>query len=175
MAIKLKYQNPGVQFAVFFALTVGMILLNIILNSFAFEGVADTLLTGTPTQAKLSQFKWFQVVSTTMIFVMPALLYGILAHEKPLPYLGVKRDARVWVLLVTLLLLVAVQPFTMLVGDLNQQADFGTTIRRLEELSDKALQKFMVMNSPQDLFINSSSAACNWRRVVFQGKPSEHT
>lgn len=154
MIIKLKNQHPGVQFAVFFGLTVAMILVNIAINDIFFEGVASVLTTTSPTPQQIKSFKWFQVITTTLIFIMPALLYGYLAHEKPLQYIGLKSNVSFKVLLITIVLLVAIQPFAMMLGEINRHANLGETLRKLEEISEKALAKFLIMNSPVDLFVN---------------------
>jgi uncharacterized protein len=154
MLIKLKNQHPGVQFAVFFALTVGMILVNLAINEVFFKGVSGALTKETPTAQQINSFKWFQVVTTTMIFIMPALLYGRLSHERPLRYIGIQPNPGVKMFLVTLVLLVAIQPFAMTLGEINRQANLGESLRRLEDLSEKALARFLVMDSPNDLFVN---------------------
>jgi uncharacterized protein len=151
MLIKLKNQSPGVQFTVFFGLTVAMILVNMMVNSMFFTGVAGVLTTDAPTPQQISAFKWFQVITTVMIFIMPAVLYGYLSDQKPLQYIGVRPTVNVKTLLVTFVLLVAIQPFAMTLGELNRQANLGETLRRLEELSEKALARFLVMDSPADL------------------------
>lgn len=154
MIIKLKNQHPGVQFAVFFGLTVAMILVNIAINSVFFEDVANVLTTNAPTPQQINAFKWFQVITTIMIFIMPAVLYGYLSDERPLQYVGLKSGANFKMFLVTILLLVTVQPFAMTLGELNRHANLGETIRKLEEISEKALEKFLIMDSPADLFVN---------------------
>ncbi|HEY0680007.1 MAG TPA: type II CAAX endopeptidase family protein [Chitinophagaceae bacterium] len=154
MAIKLKNQLPGVQFAVFFGLTVAMILFNLLINSIFFADISSVLTDKNVSPAQISKFKWFQFASTFLIFVMPALIYGYLSDDKPLRYVGLKRESRIAIFGLTLVLLVSIQPFAMLLGQLNQQADFGETFRKLEELSEKALQKFLVMNSTGDLLVN---------------------
>ena len=154
MINKLKNQHPGVQFAVFFGLTVGMILVNLAINSVFFEDAASILTTNSPTPEQINTFKWFQVITTTMIFIMPALLYGYLSDEKPLEYVGLNSNANIKIFLITIVLLVAVQPFAMMLGELNRHANLGESLRKLEEMSEKALAKFLVMDSPTDLFVN---------------------
>lgn len=154
MLIKLKNQSPGVQFSVFFGLVVAMILVNIVVNSMFFEGAASVLTANAPTPQQINAFKWFQVITTIMIFIMPAVLYGYLSDEKPLRYIGLKPNVNVKIFLATLLLLVAIQPFAMTVGELNRHANLGETLRKLEEISEKALSRFLVMDSPSDLVVN---------------------
>ena len=154
MINKLKNQHPGVQFAVFFGLTVAMILVNIVINSVFFPGAASVLTTNTPTPQQINSFKWFQVITTTMIFIMPPLLYGYLSDERPLQYVGLKPSANFKIFLVTIVLLVAIQPFAMMVGEINRHANLGETLRKLEDMSEKALAKFLIMDSPADLFVN---------------------
>ena len=154
MAFKLKNQSPGVQFAVFFGLTIGMILANLLLSSVFFPDMSSMFNDKPLTAAELNKYKWFQFISSVMIFAGPALIYGYLADEKPLQYLGVKRNTHVGFLLLTILLLIAVQPLAMVLGEWNQHANFGETLRKMDDISNKALAKFLVMNSPADLLLN---------------------
>jgi uncharacterized protein len=154
MAIKLKNQHPGVQFAVFFSITVGMILLNLVVNSFYFEDVASLISNKPITPGQLTVFKWFQVTTTVMIFVFPPLLYGYLSDEKPLQYIGLRRGAQLKFFAITLILLVAIQPFAMLLSDLNHRVNVSETLRNMEEVTEKAMSKFLVMNSSTDLIVN---------------------
>ena len=154
MVIKLKNQAPGVQFAVFFGLTVGMILVNMLVSSVFFDNMPSIFTDRPFTAAELNKYKWFQFFSSIMIFGIPPVLYGFLSDDRPMQYLGVKRNAHIGFLLLTILLLVAVQPMAMVLGEWNQHADFGSEIRKLEDISSKAIKKFMVMNSPTDLLLN---------------------
>lgn len=155
MAIQLKNQKPGVQFAVFFGLTVGMIIVNMLFNSVFFGDLSANLLTDKPLlPEELMRYKWFQLASSLMIFAVPPLLYGYLADERPLSYLGVRPNAHAGYLFMTIALLVAAQPLAMVLGEWNRQADFGETIRNMEQLSDKTMQKFLAMKSGADLLVN---------------------
>ncbi|HYE53402.1 MAG TPA: CPBP family intramembrane glutamic endopeptidase [Chitinophagaceae bacterium] len=154
MAIKLKNQPPGVHFAVFFGLTVGMILVNLLVNDIFFSKMPNIFTDRAFTAAELNKYKWFQFVSTIMIFGIPPIVYGIMSDEQPMQYLGVKRSAHAGFLFFTILLLVAVQPMAMVLGEWNQHANFGSEIRKLEDASNKAMTRFLVMHSPTDLLIN---------------------
>jgi uncharacterized protein len=65
-----------------------------------------------------------------------------------------KRNIRVLVLLLTPVLLVAVQPVAAALGEWNRHIDFGKTIRELEEVSNKAIGRFLAMDSSRDLLVN---------------------
>ena len=158
MPIKLKYQPYGVHFAVFFALAVGMFIVNMIFTHFFFKDILDVFATDQEiTPAMVSKFKWMQVIAAIMTFVMPPVLYGYLSNEKPLEYVGLRPGMRFRFAFATFLLWAAVMPMAMLMGDLNQQADFGSMnelVKNMEGLYEKIIEKFMVMNGPTDLVIN---------------------
>lgn len=154
MAFKLKNQSPGIQFIVFFCLTIGMIVAFMSISTFYF-GDLTNLITDKPlTPAQLATVKLSQAITTIMIFMVPSLVYAYLSDEKPLNYLGLKPGLRFSSLAIILLLLVAVQPFTMLVNEFTQRMNVPDGLRKLEELNNKALSKFLVMNSPKDLLVN---------------------
>lgn len=158
MAYKLKNQSPGVQFAVFFGLAAGMFLVSMIIISAFFPNIGNIFKADTQVSAALlSEFKWAQFASAILTFVMPPVLYGFLADEKPLNYVGIKPGVKVSFFIIAALLLIAVQPLAMTLGELNQRADFGAMqkmIKDNEALFEKVLGKFMVMDSPVDLLIN---------------------
>ncbi|MGB8192781.1 MAG: CPBP family intramembrane glutamic endopeptidase [Chitinophagaceae bacterium] len=158
MATKLKYQLPGVQFAVFFGLAVGMFLLNVVITKTFFGNIAGIFSSEkTVSPALLTEFKWAQFAGTILSFVAPPILYGLWADERPLRYVGMKREVRIIPIIIAALLLICVQPLAMMLGELNQQVNFGTAhtmIKSTEELYERILTKFMVMDSPADLLIN---------------------
>lgn len=155
MAIKLKNQHPGVQFAVFFSLAVGMIVANLAVNSIFFPGVSSLLSDRPLTPGELSTIKWFQSLTTIMIFLAPPLIFALVCdNEKPFPYIGLKPGVQVSSLGLILLLLVVIQPFAMLLSDLNQRINVSETLRKLDDLNNKTMARFLVMNSRADLLIN---------------------
>lgn len=158
MAYKLKNQSPGTQFAVFFALAVGMFLISMMLTTMLFPNIGNIFKDDIKVSpALLSEFKWAQFASAILTFVVPPVIYAFLADERPLQYVGVKPGVKISFLIITALLLVAVQPFAITLGEINQRANFGAmqkTIKDSEALFDKVLGRFMVMNSPTDLVVN---------------------
>ena len=72
MAIKLKYQPPGVHFAVFFGLAVGMFILNYIVSKVFFADIIDVFAKDKEiTPEMLPSFKWMQFIGAIMTFVLP--------------------------------------------------------------------------------------------------------
>jgi uncharacterized protein len=155
MLIKLKNQLPGVQLAVFFALAAGMFLLNMAITDVFFGGITKALTSDKPIPPdSLGLFKWVQFINTFLVFLVPSVLYGYFSDEKPLRYIGLRPGVKPLFLLITLFLLMAVQPLAMVLGQMNQQVNFGETVRKLEELSEKVMTKFLVMDTPGDLAVN---------------------
>jgi uncharacterized protein len=158
MAYKLKNQSPGAQFAVFFALSIGMFLVSMMLTTVLFPNIGNIFKDDVKVSpALLTEFKWAQFASAILTFVVPPLIYAFLADDRPLQYVGVKPGVKVSFFIITALLLIAVQPFALTLGELNQRANFGElqkTIKDQEALFEKVLGKFMIMNSPTDLLIN---------------------
>jgi len=154
----LKYQHPGVQFAVFMGLAAVMFFIYLTIAQSFFGGVAEALSSSNEISAEtLRQFRWSQFLSAVMTFIIPASVYGYLSDERPFHYLGLKRHARVLIFLIVIFLLVAAQPFAIYMGQLNQSANFGPLqegLKRMEELSENAMNNFVRMNNPYDLMIN---------------------
>jgi membrane protease YdiL (CAAX protease family) len=155
----LKYQSPGIQFAVFICIAVGFFSLYIVLSKFYFGEVIQSLSSAEPTISNkvLAQFRWSQLISSVLTFVIPALLYAALADEKPFAFLGMKRNVNVTILFTVIILLVAAQPFALYLGQLNQGMNFGELQQQLlqqEKVFEKAMNNFIRMDSPKDLLIN---------------------
>lgn len=158
MTPKLKYQPPGVHFAVFFALAVGMFMANLLISDVLFGDILAVFRSNREISPEMvSRFKWMQFAAAIMTFVIPPVLYGYLASERPFNHIGLKREVRVQPAVATILLLIAVQPFAMLMGELNQQANFGAAheiVKSTEEMYEKIMSQFLVMDTPVDLLIN---------------------
>jgi len=154
----LKYQSPGVQFAVFIGLSAAMFLIYMTISQSLFGEVARALTTpGEISSETLRQFRWSQTLSAIMTFIIPALVYGYLSDERPLEWLGMKKSISPFIFFIVIFLLVAAQPFAIYMGQLNAQANFGpmqNELKRMEEITENAMSHFVKMNGPSDLMIN---------------------
>ncbi|WP_207492008.1 CPBP family intramembrane glutamic endopeptidase [Aridibaculum aurantiacum] len=155
----LKYQPPGVQFFAFLGLAGGFIVLNSLLTHFFFSDLTAVLLDKTATikPEMVVQFKAAQAMSAIISFLLPALLLGYFSSPKALPYIGVQPRINVLLVLVSLLFLVAVQPFVGWIGSLNSKINFGSlqqTMQETEATYNRALQAFLKMRGVGDVLIN---------------------
>ena len=155
----LKYHSPGVQFVVFMGLAAGMFLIYRFIAQVFFGEAMQSIMDGGQNLSPqaLNQFRWAQLLSSVMNFVIPAYLYAYLSDEHPLAYLGVKKNTKVIILFAVLFLFVAVEPFAVYMGQINQNLNFGPDQQKLEELErvyENAMNNFVKMRSPMDLFIN---------------------
>src|ERR1700754_5017732 len=135
MRDSLKYQ-PGVQFAIFMGLAAAMFLTYILIAQALFQPVIGALTSpgATIAQETLVQFRWAQCISAIMTFIIPAFGYALLCDRRPFALLGLKRNVNIFILLLAFGLLVAVQPFAIYMGQLNQQVNFGPIQSELERL-----------------------------------------
>ena len=159
MRTYLKYQHPGVQFAVFFGLAAAMFVINGFITVSFFGEVVQALrsLGSNISDQALRQFKWAQFFSAIITFIVPSLVYAYLSDEKPLQYIGLKRNVNLIVLFIVIFLLTAAQPFALYLGQLNQQVNFGQMqeeLQRSEAFYEKAMDNFVRMNSSADLLLN---------------------
>lgn len=158
MATRLKYQPPGVHFAVFFGLAVGMFILNMSVTQAFFGDVANALTSKQAISPEMvTRFKWLQLIGALMTFVLPPIIYSRLASEQPWQHVGVKKNVLVIPAIITVLLLVSVQPLAMLLGELNSKAHFGAAhelVKSTEELYERVMANFLVMDTPSAFLIN---------------------
>ncbi|HYF32049.1 MAG TPA: type II CAAX endopeptidase family protein [Chitinophagaceae bacterium] len=159
MSTRLKYQRPGVQFAVFFALAIGMFILNVVITQMFFGEISEVFTTKKDIDpAMLAKFKWMQFAGAILTFVLPPVIFGYMADDKqPWRYIGLKRNASIGLAFFTFLLLISVQPLALLLGQINETAHFGSAhelIKSTEEMYERIMSRFLVMDTPTDLLIN---------------------
>ena len=155
----LKNQPPARQFLTFLGLAAGFFLLNIALSTIFFQGLSEALTdkSAVISAATIAKFKWAQLFSSIIIFILPALLFGYFSSPDVLPYVGLQKHFSVVLLIFSVLLLFTAQPFVSYLGSLNAKLNFGSMQKQLmqmEELYNHAIQTFLKMDGPKDLIIN---------------------
>ena len=155
----LKDQSPGKQFLAFLALATGFFLVNAVISNAFFSDLSAVLTdkTSVITAEAITRFKWAQLVSSVVIFIVPALAFGYFSSPRSLPYLGIRPHLSVTLVILSLVLLFAVQPFVSWLGTINSNINFGSMqkqMQELEEMYNRAMQAFLKMDSKADLFIN---------------------
>lgn len=159
MSANLKYQHPGVQFAVLLGLAVGMFLLSgVITMSFFGEVAAAMTSSDTPiSDEALRQFKWAQLIGTIISFIIPAVMFAYMCDEQPLRYVGFNNRVDIPTFFIVMILLISVQPFALYLGQFNENFHFGSLheeMKRTELFYERAMQNFTRMRSATDLFVN---------------------
>lgn len=159
MKTYLKYQTPTVQFLTFLGLAGGFLILNTVISNFFFKDITAVLLDKNAAISKsaINQFKWAQVASSIISFILPSLLFAYYSSPKSLPYIGIQKKVSKVLLPVCALLLVSIQPFIGWLGEINAKFTFGSlqkTLLTMEALYNRALQVFLQMSNVGDLIIN---------------------
>lgn len=155
----LKYKPAGVQFIAFFLIAAGFFIINTLLNFWFFSDVSTVLTNSTSaiSTEMVTTFKWAQLASATLAFIVPALLFGYFSAPDALPYVGLQKHISPLLLLVSITLLVCVQPFVGYLGTLNGKINFGSlqkTFQESEAMYNRAIAAFLRMDTPVDLMIN---------------------
>src|SRR3954469_12321945 len=155
----LKYQSPGVKFAIFMSIAAGMFFVYIAISKAFYGDVIEALTAAEPAiSAKvLAQFRWSQLISSILTFFIPALVYASLCDERPLIYLGLQKKVNIIIVFTVIILLISAQPFALYLGQLNERMNFGQLQQQLlqqEKVFEKAMNNFVRMDSPNDLVIN---------------------
>ena len=147
------------QFAIFMGLAAAMFLTYRFVAQAFFLPVIEALTSPgvVVTEQTLEQFRWAQVISAVMTFIIPAVAIAFICDNRPFEYLGLKRNVSIIVLLLVMVLLIAAQPFALYMGQLNEKANFGQMqmeLERLEKMYENAMTNFIKMNNERDLLIN---------------------
>ncbi len=155
----LKYQSPGIQFFSFLGLAAGFFILNVVLSNYFFSDLSAVLFNkNAPISVyMINEFKWAQFVSATVSFILPAVFFGYFSSPKALPYIGIQKTISAILLLLSVILLVFIQPFVGWIGNLNSKMNFGSlqkTLQDAEAVYNRALEVFLQMKTPADLLVN---------------------
>lgn len=118
-------------------------------------GICTVLLGFTPNLESLSFIRLSQVIQTIFVFLIPPLVIGFLFYDKPNDLFRFKQVKPYWYIVLSMLLILVIQPFIELTGYLNQQitlpesmAALSKTMKEMEEsakhvtdllLSDKSV------------------------------------
>jgi membrane protease YdiL (CAAX protease family) len=155
----LKYQPPAIHFLAFLALAAGFFLVDVALSSLFFADLGSVFnnkdATVSPTM--LNKFRWAQVSGSIISFILPSLLFAYYSSPKPLPYVGIKKNISILLIIAAVVLLFVVQPFITWLGEINSRANFGSlqkSFKEVEALYNRALKIFLQMKGLGDLFTN---------------------
>lgn len=121
------------------------------------QPIAETLASGELTRAQITQYKWMQLISALLTFLVPALIFNYLSDPNPLRYAGVRRKTPIALIALTLVLLTVSLPVVSTLGWLNEQIHFDNMHDQLvatEETQNKLMNGMLKMEGPGDLMIN---------------------
>lgn len=102
-----------------------------------------------------------QLVQAVFLFLVPACLCAYLFHEAPLSYLKINKAIDIKFLLLSLLLIIIIQPFISLSGYYNNMitlpdslAGIEKVLRDMEESASILMEKMLTTNSISTLVFN---------------------
>jgi membrane protease YdiL (CAAX protease family) len=154
-----KYQSPAIHFVAFLGLASGFFIVSAIVSNTFFADVAlilsDKNIAVTP--ALVQQFKLANVVGAIIGFLIPALLFGYFSDEKPISFLGLRKQQMPLLILLSIVLVFAVQPFVAWLGELNGSINFGAAQQEIlatEERYNKAINTMLQMKTVGELLLN---------------------
>jgi uncharacterized protein len=155
----LKYQPAVMQFFTFLGLAGACLLLNALITNYFFHDISSVLVdkNASVSPYMVGQFKWAQLLGATISFILPALLFGYFSSPKALPYVGIRRTISPLLIVLSIILLLSVQPLVAWLGHVNSLVNFGKFQKMLQDTEavyNRALEVFLQMNSPLDLIIN---------------------
>jgi hypothetical protein len=140
-------------------LAAGFLVVTWVISTYFFSDISVVLQDqkAVITPEIVTKFKWAQLLSALLTFVVPALLFGYFSSPRPLSYVGLHNVFSPAVTIASVLLLVAVQPFVGWLGTVNSNLHFGPyheVIKKAEATYTRAMEAFLQMRSAKDLVIN---------------------
>ena len=138
---------------------VGMV---VAIPFFGFEGLTSSLSpSGMNSPEAISFLKYFQVLQSIGLFVVPPFILGWLYHGDILEYLQLNRSTRVQIYLMAALCLLVVIPFINFLGSLNSQMKLPESLsgienwmKSMEDAAQMMVEKFMKVSSISGLLFN---------------------
>ncbi len=114
-----------------------------------------------PDAGNINILKFFQILQSITLFIVPALLAGFLFSEKTFEYLKLSRKASWITLFMVIMSVAAAIPLLNLVTDINSRLDLPYWLGgieqkmiAMEENADKLTDLFLVSNSTGVLLVN---------------------
>ena len=155
----LKYQPSGIHLLAFLAFAGGCFLLSSIVSYFYFQDVYAIMLDKTTNISPeiITKFKFAQLFSALISFLLPALLFGYYSSPKALPYIGLQPHLSMSIMVAVLLLFLFIQPFIGYIGYFNSHLDFGSFQKYIDQTEgryERALKIFLQMPTLGDFIIN---------------------
>ena len=145
--------------SVFFFMFVGLLV------AIPFYGLENLMSIMTPeglnSPDNLNFLKYFQVVQSVGLFVVPPFILGLLYHENIGEFLRINRSTRSRSFILAAVCLFIVIPFINFLGDVNGQMKFPESfsglenwMKSMEESAEIMVEKFMKVESISGLIFN---------------------
>jgi membrane protease YdiL (CAAX protease family) len=157
---------PQLMFALFVMVTSVLFLMFVgILAAIPFFGLENLMNSLTPegmnSPENISFLKYFQVLQSIGLFVIPPFILGILYHGNSSEYLQIDRTTRSQSYYLAALCLLAVIPFINFLGNINSQMKFPESLsgleswmKTMEDAAEAMVEKFMKVQSISGLVFN---------------------
>jgi len=137
---------------------VGMI---IALPFFGMSGMMDSVSVTASTPESINFLKYFQVIQSIGLFVVPPFVLASLYHGNIAEYLQINRSTKGLSYLLAAISLLFVVPFINYLGALNSQMSFPDSfsgienwMRTMEDTAEAMVDKFMKVESVSGLLFN---------------------
>ena len=138
---------------------VGMV---VAIPFYGFETLTNSLSpSGMNSPEAISFLKYFQVLQSVGLFVVPPFILGWLYHGDILEYLQLNRSTRMQIYLMAALCLLVVIPFINFLGSLNSRMKLPESLsgvenwmKSMEDAAQMMVEKFMKVSSISGLLFN---------------------
>ena len=108
-----------------------------------------------------SALRYFQLVLSIGIFVIPPLVFAYLASDDPYRFLKIRHWPEPLLIILGILIVFAASPVMYAFLDLNQSITFPEslkgleqTLREMEESTNSLIERMLSMDTPLDLLLN---------------------
>ncbi len=137
----------------------GSILAYLIFNVNIFTDATSLDING--DSANLSVLKFYQVIYSTGMFIIPPFIIAYLVHNKVSAYLFLTKKVLLSQILLASICIVVALPLINLLADINAHLQLPQFLSGVEQWmkeaelqAEQVTKKFLVMDTPYDLFIN---------------------
>ncbi|MEN6456665.1 MAG: CPBP family intramembrane glutamic endopeptidase [Prolixibacteraceae bacterium] len=136
-----------------------------ILAAIPFIGLADMMAMfsggGMNNPSAIALLKYFQIIQSIGLFVLPPLIIGWLFSGNPADYLQLDRKTNFNLILISIAAVLIVNPFISFVGQINNDmrlpaflSDLEEWMRRMEDQAEALIDRFMDVKTVGGLLFN---------------------
>ena len=142
-----------------FLVSIGLSFLVVKIEGLSFFDLVDT--SATITNGHINILKWFQIIQSVFLFVVPAWFFAYFIGQKPADFLSLNQGAHRNTYLLVFLLMAVMFPVNNYIAEWNRNLSYPDALSGLhnwmlqqETTLSQITEEFLKIHSPADFWVN---------------------